>query len=148
MATKATSSVISSISASQIQAGSASDGQVATFNSTTSTWVASAAPAGGTSSYTGINQSKTSNGYQILPGGLIIVWGGDTVSQQSTATVTFAKAFPTACLKLIACTTNYGYPDTGGSEINVVIGSYSKTGATLYTRNNSGFGYVYAAIGY
>lgn len=44
MATKVTSSLINSVSASQIQAGGATTGQVLTYNGSTSTWVASAAP--------------------------------------------------------------------------------------------------------
>ena len=44
MATKASSSVIQSISASQILPGAATAGQVLTYNGSTSTWVASAAP--------------------------------------------------------------------------------------------------------
>jgi len=50
MATKVTSSLINTISASQITAVGATAGQVLTYNGSTSTWVASAAPAPATSS--------------------------------------------------------------------------------------------------
>lgn len=48
-----------------------------------------------TSNFTGSNQSLSTNGYQKLPGGLIVQWGTTT---ETTATVSFPTAFPTACL--------------------------------------------------
>lgn len=57
-----------------------------------------------TTAFTGGNQSKTTNGYQKLPGGLIVQWGEHTGSVgtgvlNSTA-VTLPIAFPTACLNV------------------------------------------------
>lgn len=46
MPTKVTSSLINTINASQITAAGATAGQVLTYNGSTSTWVASAAPGG------------------------------------------------------------------------------------------------------
>lgn len=48
----------------------------------------------------GSNQGLTANGYQKLPGGLIIQWGQTNVSNNGT-TVTFPVAFPTACLNVM-----------------------------------------------
>ena len=47
----------------------------------------------------GANQSLSSNGYQKLPGGLIVQWGNGTSSgtARPNITVTFPLAFPTAC---------------------------------------------------
>jgi hypothetical protein len=49
--------------------------------------------------FTGSNQSISSNGYQKLPGGLIIQWGTatSTSSGDGFQTVTFPTAFSTAC---------------------------------------------------
>lgn len=53
---------------------------------------------------TGSNQSLSTNGYQKLPGGLIIQWGrignGTGGSAGSTGTVTFPLEFPTALLNV------------------------------------------------
>jgi hypothetical protein len=53
---------------------------------------------------TGSNQSLTTDGYQKLPGGLIIQWGrignGTPNSAGSTGTVTFPLEFPTALLNV------------------------------------------------
>lgn len=47
--------------------------------------------------FTGSNQSLASNGYQKLPGGLIMQWGtSSSVGQDSTTTVTYPIAFPSA----------------------------------------------------
>lgn len=50
--------------------------------------------------FTGSNQSLATNGYQKLPGGLIVQWGYLSNSN-STGTVTFPIAFPTACLDVL-----------------------------------------------
>ena len=52
----------------------------------------------------GANQSLTANGYQKLPGGLIIQWGEVTSSGTAAgnATATFPVAFPTVCLQATA----------------------------------------------
>lgn len=48
------------------------------------------------------NQSLTENGYQSLPGGMIMQWGTyDTaMAWDSEVTITFPLAFPTACLNI------------------------------------------------
>ena len=46
--------------------------------------------------FIGANRSLAENGYQILPGGLIIQWGSFvTANGVSTGTVTYPIAFPT-----------------------------------------------------
>lgn len=56
----------------------------------------------GLSAFVGTNQSLAANGYQKLPGGLIIQWGKTGVlSDDAAATVvTFPIAFPNACLSV------------------------------------------------
>lgn len=48
----------------------------------------------------GANQSVASNGYQKLPGGLILQWGKVTSVAAGGNTVTFPLAFPTAALNV------------------------------------------------
>lgn len=43
----------------------------------------------------------TNNGYQKLPGGLIVQWGNASPTGSADAAVTFPIAFPTAALKLV-----------------------------------------------
>lgn len=60
--------------------------------------------------FTGANQSKSANGYQKLPGDLIIQWGQNGAVQS----VTFPIAFPNACLTVVA--TMYG--SSSAQQIN------------------------------
>jgi len=57
-------------------------------------------------SFIGTNQSKSSNGYQKLPSGLIIQWGVSTNSTQgesvSNVNITFPIAFPNQLLQITA----------------------------------------------
>lgn len=50
-------------------------------------------------SFTGTNQSKSANGYQKLPGGLIMQWGRTTtnIAPAATLNITFPVAFPVEC---------------------------------------------------
>jgi len=56
------------------------------------------APATLAAAFQGGNQSKTSNGYQKLPGGMILQWG--TVASQAinSISITYPIAFPTECV--------------------------------------------------
>jgi len=74
---------------------SVSDGQVLTYNGSTSTWVASSL------SSNGFNASLSSNGYQKLPSGLIMQWGVYDTTATGTATITFPISFPTECVNVV-----------------------------------------------
>lgn len=55
-------------------------------------------PAKLAAAFGGANQGLTANGYQKLPGGLIIQWGvTGSVAPAASVTVTFPIAFPTLC---------------------------------------------------
>lgn len=81
-------------------------------------------------------QSIATNGYQKLPGGLIIQWGAFT----GTA-VTFPIAFPTGCLSISGTSSNAS--TTGAAN---TIAALSASGATYYTLGNAGGRFI--AIGY
>jgi hypothetical protein len=49
-----------------------------------------------TTNFTGSNQSISANGYQKLPGGLIIQWGRDNDAGNTEGSVTFPLQFPNA----------------------------------------------------
>ena len=87
-------------------------------------------PAGILAQWTGSNQSKTTNGYQKLPGGLIIQWG-IAASTTIGVVVTFPIPFPTACFSVTSTgvqnqavqastfSTTQFYSATAGSNFNV-----------------------------
>ena len=52
-------------------------------------------------SFIGTNQSLSENGYQKLPGGLIIQWGKALSNGTYTGNVTFPISFPTGILSVV-----------------------------------------------
>jgi hypothetical protein len=126
-------------------------GNVLTSNGTT--WTSTAPAVSSVDSQTGaitlsslsaFAKSLGSNGYQKLPGGLIIQWGSNS---SSSASVTFPIAFPTACLQVIY---SFGYPagtaSAGGYQW---LTAQSTTGFTTYydPASASGKG-TWIAVGY
>lgn len=64
----------------------------------------------------GTQNSLASDGYQKLPGGLILQWGEDTVGPEpATTTITYPIAFPTA---IYSITTSTQIANTGGLDDN------------------------------
>jgi hypothetical protein len=57
--------------------------------------------------FQGANQNLSANGYQTLPGGLIMQWGNQLVPASSTVTYTFPVTFPNQVLQIIA---SFGIP--------------------------------------
>lgn len=76
-------------------------------------------------------RSLNSNGYQKLPGGLIIQWGNATISGTTTV-VSFSTAFSVACYSVVVIPFASG--DTGGlaSAIGISSGP-TKTGCVFST---------------
>jgi hypothetical protein len=89
------------------------------------------------SEFTGTNQSKTANGWQKLPGGLILQWNNVTPSP----TITFPIAFPNACFTVVS--QNISTTTTAWANS---VAAITKTGFTNY--NGSPVGFYYIAIGY
>lgn len=96
------------------------------------------------------------NGYQKLPSGLIVQWcrGGaySTGNYNTSWSLTFPIAFPTACLNVVSS----GYFTAQGSQNQSVcqVGSFTTTGATgmFFSGNNGNAGAtmypVVFAVGY
>lgn len=93
------------------------------------------------SNFTGGNQSLGGNGYQKLPGGLIMQWGysNDTAS---TMTITLPIAFPNAFLNVQLTITSASVSSAGAS--------ISNTSQFIFTRDagNPTSGFYWFAIGY
>lgn len=116
--------------------------QILTYNGSTSTWVASAAPASGllASNFTGSNQSLAANGYQKMPGGLIIQWGstyiGD-IAGDGAATINFTIPFSNACFQVIPSLKAPGGANIQDCVVNIV-GTPSTTQFTAYIQEWNG----------
>ena len=95
--------------------------------------------------FTGSNQSLAANGYQKLPGGLIMQWGKATISG-STATVSFSIAFPTACVSVQGLVLEAG--DESGLVSSLGLASAPTTTQVVFSVNSE-FDFIYwTAIGY
>jgi hypothetical protein len=96
-----------------------------------------------TTNFTGSNQSLGSNGYQKLPGGLIMQWGTFTTSGSKT-TVTFPTAFTTACynVQIIQYISN----DGGGTATSAVISTLPTTTQVIFS-TSIGTTYYWSALG-
>lgn len=101
----------------------------------------------GTGIFGGANQSLTSNGYQILPGGLIMQWGFASTGSNAPVAVTFPTSFPNACFS-VTCSTA---PRSATSSLGTnYVSSVSQYGATLrFDQSTTGaFSGYWMAFGY
>lgn len=90
--------------------------------------------------------ARVSNGYQKLPGGLILQWGFANAGTDSNgATISFPIAFPTGVLSVVA-TNNEGNCAAGGAQ--VISPSQFKLFGRLYSGIYSSYGFYWQAIGY
>jgi len=87
-------------------------------------------------------RSISANGYQKLPGGLIVQWGSNSAGGNGPASVSFPIAFPTACVNVQV---TGGYSGTSGNS----TGAYSvSTSGFTYTYHYSGTTDYWLALGY
>lgn len=91
----------------------------------------------------GANQSLAGNGFQKLPGGLIIQWGNASIVTSPTS-YTFPMAFPNACFVL--CVGTGENTGTEAEVMNPVTGSRTRFGFSAVASAVSTYGYI--AIGY
>lgn len=92
--------------------------------------------------FKGANQSLTANGYQRIPGGLILQWGTASTGATS-ATVSFPIQFPTTCIFASAT-------DSENVPANVrYSGMSNRTSSNvLFTFNGSPADFFWYALGY
>lgn len=84
-----------------------------------------------TTNFTSSNQSLGTNGYQKLPGGLIMQWcESGTVSGEQDITVSYPISFPSAVLQVVVGT------DADGSPGDLICQLVSKTTSNCVVRFN------------
>jgi hypothetical protein len=93
-----------------------------------------------TTNFTGVNQNKSTNGFQKLPGGLVLQWGQFIAASQ---VVTFNSEFPNVCLGVIVM-----QQEAASTEREVVPINVSKTGFTARSGDANGRLHFYFALGY
>ena len=93
-------------------------------------------------SFVGTNQSLAMNGYQKLPGGLIIQWGTTLDNNNTVATVSFPIAFPNSCLGVV------GSQNGATVQPEAVAFGWSATTLTFRSAGPYSVGIRYLAIGY
>lgn len=101
----------------------------------------------------GGNQSLAVNGYQRLPGGLIIQWGAytNTISGQAGLTINFPISFPTACISVQVSDRNV--TQNANYDLFMQMVSFTTTSFTTFSQwTGSGSatleGLYWIAIGY
>lgn len=84
--------------------------------------------------FTGANQSLAENGFQKLPGGLVVQWGNpvSSISPGGSLAVTFPTAFTTDCFVVIPI------PQSTSANTNEYsVGYFNKTTSGFTATNNS-----------
>lgn len=87
-------------------------------------------------------KALSDNGYQRLPGGLIIQWGAVAIPAGSSGFVpiTFPIQFPNACLNASATNGAGGTPGVGGPSGWASVGNFTAGGMTVGMAASSGVG--------
>ena len=86
------------------------------------------------------SHSFTSDGYQVLPGGLILQWVTGSMSSQGTEPVqslTFPITFPNACLQAIPGT-QLDFASTAGDAFYQLAGAPTTTGVSVQRQYTGG----------
>lgn len=89
--------------------------------------------------FTGTNQLLATNGYQKLPGGLIMQWGKVTTTSGGRQTITFSIPFPNLVLNVQLTKNNLQEPtdSNGDGDIPVIAGTITNTGFTISVENGN-----------
>lgn len=89
-----------------------------------------------TADFNGVGrQSLNTNGYQRLPGGLIIQWGVTSGSSSSGTVVTFPVAFPSSCASVVVSAINrqdYQSNVSSRTATNFIVHNYLQSSPILY----------------
>lgn len=73
-----------------------------------------------TTNFTSSNQSLTADGYQKLPGGLIMQWGYSAITANGNTAITFPIAFPSSCVNVQVTQENDSTSDLYTYRVNTV----------------------------
>lgn len=99
--------------------------------------------------FTGTNQSLITNGWQQLPGGLILQWGTSTANTNGGVLATFPKTFTSSCFTVsIGITTSPGSPVELVQILNKSTTNF--TGSTVVNTSTGEIGeltFSYFAVG-
>ena len=97
------------------------------------------------SSFTGAgNQSLTANGFQKLPGGIIMQWGSLTANEDTSTTVTLPLAFPTAVASISVTIRENSSNDRNPLK----VGTTSLSSFTIRNTQGTALTAYWIAIGY
>lgn len=90
-----------------------------------------------TSRFSGTNSNLANNGFQKLPGGLIIQWGNALSGEDGESIITFPTAFPTAIFRAFSAE---GAGDSWLSNVAIIYGAHSvsKTGMLVRCKSITG----------
>jgi hypothetical protein len=94
----------------------------------------------------GVNANTNGDGY-VLPGGLIIKWGGIFVASDGNSAVTFAIPFPNAIFNVVITPVSASVGG-GDSRYAPAVWNKSASGFTIYNDGTLGVSMEWIAIGY
>lgn len=90
--------------------------------------------------FTGTNQSLNSNGYQKLPGGLIIQWGSSSTTSGGGTALTLPTPFSTAVYSFTA-TPNIAV-GASAAFLNIDIATSTLSTLNIFARNQANTAYL------
>jgi hypothetical protein len=104
-----------------------------------------------TTNFTDSNQSKSTNGFQKLPGGLVLQWGQITSTTDAAETYSFPISFPSACVfvSVVRWEISEGTADINGTpQVNAI--NYTTSGFTINRQDDFAGSprFKFFAIGY
>jgi hypothetical protein len=73
-----------------------------------------------TTNFTSSNQSLTANGYQKLPGGLIMQWGYSAIAANGNTAIAFSITFPNSCVNVQVIQENDSTSDLYTYKVNTI----------------------------
>ena len=97
------------------------------------------------SAFTGTNQSLSANGWQKLPGGLVLQWG---YLATTNGNFSFPIAFPTACLAVLGSNANSQGSNNDNTFAYVVSASQFYIASKASTGGVGNYPAYWLAIGY
>jgi len=112
-----------------------------TYRASTNAWYATLQSSAGA-----IAESLTTNGYTQMPNGLYILWGSSTVSNNTSATVTFPGGVTMSTFSRVVISGGDG--GAGATENNPYVTACSTTGFTVFNSRNAVVTFFWIGVGY